>query len=146
MSENVPIYVALAAGPPYRSWINHCAFLARCVSSGLLNRCEYSLYSLREFSKGPQRDHAVEIIRKYSLTVVAKYFELAGSKIYKELVENPQCMLERHKGMQRWRLWEKRLKEVGDSKNAGYELGCHTRYAHEKMRSIRRASYAILNN
>ena len=145
MCEKVPIYVALAARLPYGSWINHCAFLARCVSSGLLNRCEYSLYSLHDFSKGPQRDHAVEIIRKYSLTVVAQYFILAGSKIHKELVENPECMVKRHAGIDTWMLWEMRLKDVVDSEDAGSELACMARKAHEKMRFIRCATYTFFN-
>ena len=146
MSENVPIYAALAARSQFEGWMNHCAFLARCVSSGLLNRCEYTWHPLHDVLKGPQKDHAVEIIRKYSLTVAAQYFILAGSKIYEELVENPQCMLKIQTGMHTWMLWEKRLKDVGDSENAGSELGCHACFAHEKMRYIRRASYAILNN
>ena len=102
MCENVLIYVALAARPPYGGGINHFSFLARYVSSGLLNRCKYCWYPFQDVSKRPQKEHAVEIIRKYSLTVVAQYFISAGSKIYKELVKNPQCMLKRHAGMHTW--------------------------------------------
>ena len=84
-------------------------------------------------SEGLQEDHAVEIIPKYSLTVAAQYFLLAGSKIYEELVEKPHWI-------DSWLLWEKRLKDVADSEDAGSELGCIAGKAHERMRSVRCAA------
>ena len=121
-----------------KGWINLCAFLARCVSSGLLNRCkEGCWYPLYDISKGLQEDHPVEIIRKCFLTVAAQYFLLAGSKIYDGLVEKPEWMDEREEGLETWLLWDKRLKDIADREDEGSELGCIARKAVEKMRSVR---------
>ena len=71
------------------------------------------------------------------MTVAAKYFLLAGSKIYDGLVEKPRWMAEREEGLETWLLWDKRLKDIADSEDAGSELGCITRKAVEKMTSVR---------
>ena len=125
------------------SWINLCAFLARCIKVGLLKPCgEGCWYPLCDIPKGLQADHPVEAIRKCYLTVAAQYVLLAGTKIYRELVaEQLGGAGEIQAGLDKWLHWKERLKQVADDEGTGSELGGMALKAHKKMGSIRYDRY-----
>lgn len=118
-------------------WINICAFIARCIRSGLLNqhesRCGYAIYDI---TNGLQQYHPVEIIQRCFVIAALNYIIFSSFEIYRALCGDLLPQPGQNGGIVKWLQWEVKVQEIADSEEAGSNLEWLARIALDKMISL----------
>lgn len=114
-------------------WVNFSAFLARCTGAGFYD--QYSgvfLYPSVDISLALEKKLPTGSLRACRLMVAAQWILHSGRRIHDSMVEENK----KDWDLERWSVWEARLKEIVDGGEGDEEVASVLRRTLAEMTSI----------